>query len=566
MLRPFEPDTDYPIDVSLLPKRWLVTTVGAVISDVRNGFGTSHHNTTGNGTPHLRPMNITKDGNISIDHIKYVNETHNLIFQRGDIAFNNTNSAELVGKSAIFDQSEDWTFSNHITRLRVISPISTDFIAFQLQHLWRQGYLRQRSTQHVSQASINNRTLTETVPLVIAPAGEQVLIAAELKRRFAHLESVVKAVDSARSKLREYEKLVVISAATGKLVPTEAELARAEGRAADDGYALLKELADLPSSSNFPGNPHPSIEAEDKSDKYGLNINSNSDLPEGWVWARVEQVGSVTLGRKREPKQHTGEHMRPYLRVANVFEDRIDTNSILEMNFTPSEFLTYKLEYGDILLNEGQSPDLVGRAAMYRNEVPGVCFQMTLIRFRAYPGVSPGYALLVFRAYLHLGKFREISRWTTNIAHLSAGRFANLEFPLPPLAEQERIVAEASRRLDIAQLLTTRLNLILERVDAARSMALSHAFTGRLVERFENNEDTAAELIDEIEKIKAASNLSTYIKGAAMRKQPETRKGPRTSLLDVLAAAEGPLTPEELLARSGVGEDLIEDFFFRIET
>ena len=63
--------------------------------------------------------------------------------------------------------------------------------------------------------------------------------------------------------------------------------------------------------------------------------------------------------------------MKPYLRVANVFEDRIDTSSIKEMHFEEAEFEKYKLRDGDVLwLNEGQSPELLGRPAIYRGEPP----------------------------------------------------------------------------------------------------------------------------------------------------------------------------------------------------
>src|SRR6185437_4842046 len=97
-------------------------------------------------------------------------------------------------------------------------------------------------------------------------------------------------------------------------------------------------------------------------------------LPKGWCWARVDAVGEVKLGRQRSPEHHQGKHMRPYLRVANVFEDRIDLSNVLEMNFTPKEFETFRLRYGDILLNEGQSLEWVGRPAMFRGELPGACF------------------------------------------------------------------------------------------------------------------------------------------------------------------------------------------------
>ncbi len=69
----------------------------------------------------------------------------------------------------------------------------------------------------------------------------------------------------------------------------------------------------------------------------------------------MEQVGEVQLGRQRSPQHHTGEHMWPYLQVANVFEDRIDLTDVLEMNFTPKELETYELKHSDILLTKGRA-------------------------------------------------------------------------------------------------------------------------------------------------------------------------------------------------------------------
>lgn len=89
-----------------------------------------------------------------------------------------------------------------------------------------------------------------------------------------------------------------------------------------------------------------------------LDTADLSVLPDGWEWEKISQVGDVRLGRQRSPRNHTGDYMRPYLRVANVFEARIDTSDILWMNFTPDEFDTYQLRYGDVLLNEGQSLEL----------------------------------------------------------------------------------------------------------------------------------------------------------------------------------------------------------------
>lgn len=114
-------------------------------------------------------------------------------------------------------------------------------------------------------------------------------------------------------------------------------------------------------------------------DMFGDPVHNSQRLP----IVHVEETGRVQLGRQRAPKYQTGKHTRPYVRVANVFEDRIDISDLLSMDFDDRDFKQYKLEYGDILLNEGQSTELVGRPAMWRNEVPDCCFQNTLVRFQA---------------------------------------------------------------------------------------------------------------------------------------------------------------------------------------
>jgi type I restriction enzyme, S subunit len=65
---------------------------------------------------------------------------------------------------------------------------------------------------------------------------------------------------------------------------------------------------------------------------------------------------------------------------------------------------------------------------MYRDGPGETCFQNSLIRFRAGAEVLPEFALVVFRHYLHAGEFTRVARASTNIAHLSKSRFA--EMPL----------------------------------------------------------------------------------------------------------------------------------------
>ncbi len=78
--------------------------------------------------------------------------------------------------------------------------------------------------------------------------------------------------------------------------------------------------------------------------------------------------------------------MRPYLRVANVFADHIDARDVKHMHFEPEEFERFRLIPGDVLLNEGQTPELLGRPAIYRGQLQECAFTNSLIRFQGQAG------------------------------------------------------------------------------------------------------------------------------------------------------------------------------------
>ncbi|KAB1941873.1 restriction endonuclease subunit S [Micromonospora sp. ALFpr18c] len=249
-----------------------------------------------------------------------------------------------------------------------------------------------------------------------------------------------------------------------------------------------------------------------------------SDAPAHWRWCSVGEAGKVELGRQRHPDWHRGSHMRPYLRVANVFEDRIDTSDVKEMDFPPTIFDKFQLRVGDILLNEGQSPELLGRPAMYRGNPKEVAFTNSLLRFRASPGVDPEWALLVFRRHLHARRFLKEVRITTNIAHLSAARFKEVEFPIPPLVEQKAIVAHARDSL-------ARVDRLLREIEQARSRALllrtsllAEASAGRLAPQ-DPNDEPASELLVRIQTERAAAPPKQK---AGSRRAPKELAAPPT--------------------------------------
>jgi restriction endonuclease S subunit len=120
----------------------------------------------------------------------------------------------------------------------------------------------------------------------------------------------------------------------------------------------------------------------------------------------------------------------------------MNLTDILEMNFTPAEREIFGLKTGDVLLTEASgSPSQVGRSAIWHGELELCCFQNTVIRFRPHL-TTPEYALVVFRHYAAAGIFAGAARGV-GIQHLGGSRFAELNYPLPPLAEQKRIADQS---------------------------------------------------------------------------------------------------------------------------
>ena len=140
-------------------------------------------------------------------------------------------------------------------------------------------------------------------------------------------------------------------------------------------------------------------------------------------------------------------------------------------NFPESELEKFELLPGDILLNEGQSTELVGRSAIYRGEIPGCCFQKTLIRFRCKPGLLPEFAHAFFQHCLYTGQFASMVVQTTSMAHLTAVRFKEFRIPVPPIGEQQQLI-------DVTRALKTATTAMIERGSALS--ALGHTFASEV--------------------------------------------------------------------------------------
>jgi type I restriction enzyme, S subunit len=198
-------------------------------------------------------------------------------------------------------------------------------------------------------------------------------------------------------------------------------------------------------------------------------------IPEDWEVSPVGAKGEVRAGKALAVRGAGPQ--RPYLRTKNVFDGRIDLNDVLRMPMTDADFARYCLEHGDVLLNEGQSLELVGRCAMYKGEYPEPCaIQNQLVRFRARDGVSADFAAQLFRYCQKIGVFARIALQTTSVAHLGVSRFHRLQLAWPPEEVEQEAIAEA---LSDADALIESLEQLLARKRQLKQGAMQELLTGK---------------------------------------------------------------------------------------
>jgi type I restriction enzyme S subunit len=170
-------------------------------------------------------------------------------------------------------------------------------------------------------------------------------------------------------------------------------------------------------------------------------------IPVEWEVKKIKDSGELKLGRQTAPKYQLGINPYFYLRVVNISDGCLDLRDVKSMDFTRNEFQIYCLEYGDILLTEGDlvSAMNVGRSAIFRGEVEKCCFQNSLIRFRPPNKSSSEFFHFLFCYLRSIGYFANATMATT-VFHLSVGRLQELYVSLPNELEQIRIAQILSQK------------------------------------------------------------------------------------------------------------------------
>ena len=504
-----EPDPEKEIEVAYeLPDGWMWVRLSDVINDFQPGFACGARDDR--GYVQLRMNNIGLDGRVVLEKtlkvpIEKTNmEKYNL--RMGDILFNNTNSVELIGKTALFrDEVQKCVFSNHITRIRSDTRlINSKYLLNVFINGYNRGIFQMMCHRFVGQAGISRKKLLEhTFPL--PPLHEQHRIVTKLETLLAQVNRSKDHLAKVPPLIKRFRQSVLAAACSGRLtedwrrehpdVEQASELLNRirEERIQRYDEECRKAEAEGRRQSKKPKN----IELK----KY--ETNEMNAVPINWAFVNLDFIST---------KVTDGEHLRPnvapkgipFLSAKDVRDDAISFENPLYVSKADSMKFRARCnpEKGDILIvSRGAT---VGRTCIV-NTVKEFCLLGSVILIKVVDSVLSKYVLFTVKSLEVQKKLDDMSGSTAQQA-IYLKDVKKLDFFLPPLPEQHEIVKRLETLFHFADEVEQRVAAATDHTNHLTQSILARAFLGELVPQ-DPHDEPASVLLEQIKQERAKNGM-----------------------------------------------------------
>lgn len=342
--------------------------------------------------------------------------------------------------------------------------------------------------------------------LPIPPLPEQRRIVTAIETHFTRLDATVETLKRVQANLKRYRATVLKAAVEGRLVPTEAELARREGRDYEPASKLLErilaerrqrwaeaELAKMRAKGEEPKNDRWRA-------KYREAVTPDTRilpaLPQGWCWSSLDQLAfEVRNGCSRAPSETDGV---PILRISSVRPMSVDLEDVRFLPYPTDQYESSLLKSDDLLFTRynGNSA-LVGVCGRVSGLNRDLVHPDKLIRVRVSTLVEPAYVEVASNAGQSRAHIEVRTRTTAGQSGVSGRDIKTMPIPLPPQAEQHRLVAEVERLWSVAGQIESTVQKKVLNCTRLKQSILKWAFEGKLVDQ-DPNDEPAVVLLDRI--------------------------------------------------------------------
>jgi type I restriction enzyme S subunit len=497
-------------EITSLPAGWTLKTVGELAANEPNSitdgpFGsklkTEHY--TRSGPRVIRLTNIG-DGEF-VDAHAYISDRHFATLQKhrifsGDIVI--AALGEKLPRACLIPETVGSAIVKaDCIRFKPSEKHSPKFLYYALN--WEGTQKRTASIVHGVGRPRLNLAEIKSILLPIAPLSEQRRIVAEIEKQFTRLEAGVAALRRVQANLKRYRAAVLKAACEGRLVSTEAELAakntkRAKAKpdsfsassaisaAKNPGYetgeALLACILTERRQIHERAQAGATLKKKYREPKLP-SIPPDGQLSEGWTWATWDQIGFSQNGRPFPSAEYREDGFK-LLRPGNLHVSGKVVWTESNTRCMPQKFADENPDLivrgGELVMNltaQSLKDEFLGRVCI-TGEDEGCLLNQRLARLTSII-VLPEFVLYLLKAW----RFRRYVDGLNSgslIQHMFTSQLAEFTFPLPPLAEQTRIVAEVERRLSVVEELEAVVYANLQRATRLRQSILQKAFTGRL--------------------------------------------------------------------------------------
>lgn len=364
--------------------------------------------------------------------------------------------------------------------LKAVTPspgINSSYLAYALRAFAR-DILDTCTKAGTTVQNINFPALME-YEIPVAPSDQQGPIVEEIEKQLTRLDAGVAALRRVQAATKRYRAAVLKAACEGRLVPTEADLARREGRPYEPGSVLLGRIeTERAANRTMPRRPSGRNQSRDAA----ALPQGESALPGGWSFARLEVLLSARgirtgpFGSLLKKHEHRAQGL-PVLGIENVAPLRFVHGSRIHVSREKAQALaSYSAVPGDVLLSRSGT---VGEACVVPESVGDARFSTNIIRLALnQAAMAPAFLVVLFYGSSALGHQLEALTGGSTRDFVSQRILRSVAYPVPPRHEQDRIVAEVERRLSLADALDRIVTANLHRSTRLRQSILSSAFHG----------------------------------------------------------------------------------------
>ncbi len=427
-------------------------------------------------------------------------------------------------------KGKSWV-NNHAHVLRGKLGLSNRFLLHQLNIVDYHPHVSGSTRLKLPQAPMRE------IELKVAPQAEQDRIVAEIEKQFTRLDDAVAALKRVQANLKRYRASVLKAACEGRLVPTEAELARNEGRSYEPASELLKRIlserrakweADQLQKMIAASKPPKDNEWKQKyKEPQPPKLSALPDLPTGWTWATLEQVTDRITDGTHLPPPFVPDGVA-FIFVQHIVDGQISFKNTKFISKDTYESLNARcpVEKGDVLYTAVGS---YGVAVEIKTDAP-FSFQRHIAHLRR-PRVVASYLAKCLNSPIVLAQAHRAARGVAQKT-VTLGDLTKFVIPIPPLDEQNRIVTTVEKSAAMVEHLIQQVDQEKMRSMRLRKSTLSSAFQGKLVPQ-DPNDEPASVLLERIRAERAA--LATKNGNQKATLQAATANGQRRRRVASLA-------------------------------